>query len=782
MSGTLRLTCLFLSLLMVGIGLFPQPTSAQITSALQDQIELLNQASARLDTVRSSLQNERPRAEYEALRAQAQEVAVTATSTVGILTPRLEELQATLTALGDPTEGETALVQSQRADLMRESNELDSAVKQARLLVTSAGETIETLNRAITDLFNRNILERAASPLTPLYWQTLLDNLPVDLSRLTNFFETAGNRFADAMTGSGMLLVAATLAAAVLLLFPIRRSLNQMGQNYAAGRAPRTQLRRTGLAVWFVAVRSLTSSLAIVLIVQGLEWANALAPPASALAWAAAYAAIFSAAAISLGSALLLVGKQSWRLLPISDRAAERLYPFLIAFGCVAVLSAGVIELSRIIGVSPAASVTGNLLAAALHVGLLVAILMTLRRLRTTRGVESEKGAKRQWMVTTAMLLGWIAIAVCMVAMARGYVNLALLISREVFWITFITAGAYLLMAAVDDLATSVFSHQSPAGRALTRGFGLRESTIRQAGLLVSVVTRIAIGLLSVAAVIEPLGGGTGPAYAKISGISLSSIAIGGIIIPIGTIARAGAVFAIGVASVRMISRWMDRTYLPATELDAGARNSASTIIRYLGLALVVTWTVSSLGIGMERLGLVVSALSVGIGFGLQAITQNFISGLILLAERPVKIGDTIRVGTDEGDVKRISVRSTEIQIGDRSTLIIPNSELITKSVRNLTLANPLGRLQIEFSVSIDENADEIAKILLKLFAEHPAVFDDPRPTVYIDSLGDGKINFNSFAFVASPRLAYATRSELLFRLQADLKARDADSGSTKEL
>jgi small-conductance mechanosensitive channel len=203
-----------------------------------------------------------------------------------------------------------------------------------------------------------------------------------------------------------------------------------------------------------------------------------------------------------------------------------------------------------------------------------------------------------------------------------------------------------------------------------------------------------------------------------------------------------------------------------------GARNSVSTIVRYAGIVIVASWAVSTLGLGLERIALLVSALSVGIGFGLQAITQNFISGLILLAERPVKIGDTIRVGTDEGDVKRINVRSTEIQIGDRSILIIPNSELITKSVRNMTLANPLGRVQIVFSVPMEEDADEIIAILLDLFAEHASVLDDPTPSVMIDSLADGKINFNGVAFVSSPRLAYATRSDLLLRLLRRLKAR----------
>ena len=150
-----------------------------------------------------------------------------------------------------------------------------------------------------------------------------------------------------------------------------------------------------------------------------------------------------------------------------------------------------------------------------------------------------------------------------------------------------------------------------------------------------------------------------------------------------------------------------------------------------------------------------------GIGFGLQAITSNFVSGLILLAERPIKIGDLVRIGADEGDVKRISVRSTEIELPDHSTLIVPNSELITKTVHNKTLASPLGRIQIQFSIPIEADADAARDIIAGAFAAEEAVLDDPAPAVFIDSIVDGRVFFNCFAHVASPRAAYRTRSQL---------------------
>src|SRR5690606_30720465 len=115
----------------------------------------------------------------------------------------------------------------------------------------------------------------------------------------------------------------------------------------------------------------------------------------------------------------------------------------------------------------------------------------------------------------------------------------------------------------------------------------------------------------------------------------------------------------------------------------------------YAGQVLIVALALSALGVGLERVAWIASALSVGIGFGLQAIVQNFVSGLIMLAERPVKVGDWVTLGGVEGDIRRINVRATEIQMFDRSTVIVPNSEFITKVVRNVTHASPLSRVQV---------------------------------------------------------------------------------------
>ncbi|RYF54237.1 MAG: mechanosensitive ion channel, partial [Comamonadaceae bacterium] len=144
---------------------------------------------------------------------------------------------------------------------------------------------------------------------------------------------------------------------------------------------------------------------------------------------------------------------------------------------------------------------------------------------------------------------------------------------------------------------------------------------------------------------------------------------------------------------------------------------------------------------------------------------QNFISGLILLAERPVKVGDWVVLGTTEGDVKRINVRATEIQLGDRSTLIVPNSEFITKTVRNMTLANAEGRVLIRLPMPLSTDAKRVRDLMLAACAAHPGVLATPEPGVTLEGVEGGALIFQAIAYVASPRLAGGVRSDLLFEI-----------------
>lgn len=199
-------------------------------------------------------------------------------------------------------------------------------------------------------------------------------------------------------------------------------------------------------------------------------------------------------------------------------------------------------------------------------------------------------------------------------------------------------------------------------------------------------------------------------------------------------------------------------------------RSSITTLLGYVGGIFVVAVALAGLGISVERIAWVASALSVGIGFGLQAIVQNFISGLILLAERPVKVGDWVVLGDTEGDVRRVNVRATEIQLGDRSTVIVPNSEFITKTVRNMTLAGAPGRVLLRLPAPLDTDAERMRTLILEAFRAHEGILDTPEPLVQLEGIANGTLTFLAIGYVGNPRNAGGVRSDVLFSILASLK------------
>ncbi len=238
-----------------------------------------------------------------------------------------------------------------------------------------------------------------------------------------------------------------------------------------------------------------------------------------------------------------------------------------------------------------------------------------------------------------------------------------------------------------------------------------------------------------------------------------------------GAFVSALTVLVAGFVLLRIFRRWLETAYLPRTTFEPGTQSSIATLVGYTGSVLVVLLSLSALGIGVNRIAWIASALSVGIGFGLRDIVQNFISGLILLAERPVKVGDWVVLGDTEGDVRRINVRATEIQLHDRSTLIVPNSEFITKTVRNMTLVNAEGRVLIKLPMPLSTDAGRARDVMLAACAAQEAILATPPPQVTLEGIEVGVLIFQTIAYVQSPRMVASTRSDLLFAMLEGLNA-----------
>jgi small-conductance mechanosensitive channel len=359
-------------------------------------------------------------------------------------------------------------------------------------------------------------------------------------------------------------------------------------------------------------------------------------------------------------------------------------------------------------------------------------------------------------------------------AAVLGYVTMAAILMGETIWIATVLASLFLLLRLADDLFPVLLAAHRPFGRFLRTAIGLSEGAVDQAAVLFSGAARLLLLLFGWAAILAPFGAGAGEVFMRITTSQLV-IRVGQVSISPGAVVGALAMLLGGLVLTRMVRRWLERSYLPKTTMDIGLRTSLASGVTYLGALLAVLLAFGYLGLSFDRIALFASALSVGVGFGLQAVIGNFVSGLILLAERPIRVGDWIAIGELEGDVKKINVRATEIEMQDRSKLIVPNSDLISKTVRNVTHAGSLGRIKIVIKTTDAADPAAVRALVLGRLAAHPHVREEPPPSVYLTGVGEGALEFTGFAYVDSPRLAYAARSDILFQIVPELRAKGVE-------
>ena len=200
-------------------------------------------------------------------------------------------------------------------------------------------------------------------------------------------------------------------------------------------------------------------------------------------------------------------------------------------------------------------------------------------------------------------------------------------------------------------------------------------------------------------------------------------------------------IVAITFVGARNLPGVLEITLLKYLPLDAGARYAFSTICQYVASAIGVIIAFNYIGINWGSLKWLVAALGVGIGFGLQEIIANFVSGIIILFERPVRIGDIVTVDNIDGVVSRIRIRATTITNWDRKEYLVPNKEFITGRVLNWTLSNAVNRVVVNAGIAYGSNTELARELLLKAAHEHPNVLDDPAPIATFEGFGDNALN-----------------------------------------
>ena len=189
--------------------------------------------------------------------------------------------------------------------------------------------------------------------------------------------------------------------------------------------------------------------------------------------------------------------------------------------------------------------------------------------------------------------------------------------------------------------------------------------------------------------------------------------------------------------------------FLKDTELDIGVRGSIERITGYVVQVIGILITLHTLGINLNSLAALSAVLMVGIGFGLQNITQNFISGLIILFERPIKVGDLVTVDEISGKVVEIGARSTLIHTRDDVAIIVPNSKFISEQVVNESFSGDRRRLRVNVGVAYGSDVEKVKEALMKVALEHPGVLQEPAPSVLFKNFGDSSLDFDLIIWIS---------------------------------
>jgi small-conductance mechanosensitive channel len=737
----------------------PAPSAAQ--RAKLDAIRLqLDQIEAGLDRLSES------DAALQQIRQQVEPLAGTVRDVVADVSPRAEAARQRLKELGpkpdDKSPPESPDVARERDERQASVTDYEETIRIGRALLVQADQIQQETQDRRRQLFAKRIFESSVSFLSPQLWLGVWRTLPQELNALSLLGQDLNNRAASRLspgTGSILLLVA---LLAIFLNLPMRRHALLLAKRDRLGGEPNHLQRAIGAV--FVALGGTVGPLIAAFILYQLVVTLDLLPPRLVPVFGSIMkGAVFIAFVRSLYDGLLAPDRAGWRLFRLTDDRVDRL--ILLATVTAALLVAGTVLEALFRSIA-----AGLPLSLAIKGLFALAIAVTVARaLRLVRLVDPCDEAVFGPHVSTSpdytglvRMLGWALVGVVVGALVTGYVAFAWFLAVQIVWASLIGSVLVLLLTLADEGVTTTFGSDGRTSRLVHASVGLSKRSLEQIGVLVSGALRLALIVVAAKLLLAPWGVESGDVTASL-GALFFGITVGGVTLSLSTVFAAVAVFVLGIVVTRTVQRWLQNRYFPHTQMDAGLQNSITTGLGYLGVVLASAVSVSWLGLSLDKLTIVAGALSVGIGFGLQSIVNNFVSGLILLAERGIRVGDWVVVGGEQGYVRRINVRATQIETFDRATLIVPNSNLVSGVVKNWVHSDRTGRVIVTVPVPRDADADEVASILRNVAAEHPDVMEEPPPRVLFKTITESALTFDLIAFVGEIDTANRVSSDLTF-------------------
>lgn len=687
----------------------------------------------------------------------------------------LANIRAQLGALGPPPgEGEppeSEDLAAQRAALNQELARLTSQQTRIAANIFEANDLLARISAARIETFYEKLLQRQASPLTPAMWGPAVESAGTVWSRIAAYFSAWSERKqTDGRRAPALAFILGALAISALLFGPVDRWIAKTFAHAIEKRRP-TPARRVvaaGLKMLARAAPGLVGGFIIIETLRAQGVISEAGEPAARALWFGLVAYLLVGGFLR---GLFAPANPSWRIAPVEVSRGQLISALIISIVIIFGLKILVVEVLTAANGAP--ELVGLIEAAgAIAVGVL---LFMLCRTRLWRGaalpaVESEDASKDKdnavrgrgfWRITRR--LGRAVAVIIIVAALTGYIALADFVASRFYYLAIFLAFAWFARALLKESARWL--------RRRLRAETAREDDSEQnfqfwSNVLINIALFFAV-LPGILILFGVPAGNVGDLAAQ----ALFGFTIGGVQIPsLAKFAVAIAIFILIMALTKVAQRGFEKGPFAHTHIDHGVQNSLITLIGYGGLVVALFAAISAMGFDLSNLALIAGALSVGIGFGLQSIVNNFVSGLILLFERPIKVGDWVVTASGEGTVKKISVRSTEIETFNRASIIVPNSELISQSVTNWTHKNRLGRIIIPVGVSYKSDPELVRDVLLKCAKNHPQTLAYPAPYVTWQDFGASSLDFDVRVFIRDIGDILGVKTDLRFAIFKALK------------
>ena len=325
-----------------------------------------------------------------------------------------------------------------------------------------------------------------------------------------------------------------------------------------------------------------------------------------------------------------------------------------------------------------------------------------------------------------------------------GYIRLSEYIINR-FIVSAIAIGIFYI---IDKLLRGIF-HRLLLFRFWVRTFRINRRTLVKTEFWFGLLLTPVIWIFAILALLAVWGVSVDLLLARVKSF-LVGFNIGGIHISITSILLGLICFFIMLSLFKMLKNSFISGNLSKIEMSDGLRNSVVSSISFLGFIVSGLLAIAVMGGSLSSIAIIAGALSFGVGLGLQNMVSNLAAGMTILWERPIKIGDWVVINGQEGIVRQINMRSTELEAGDKSTIIIPNSDILSKSLVNYTYNGRSGRVAVKVGVGYESDIAQVRKALLEIAASNKNVLPNPAPAVSINNLGDSSLEFQLVCFTAN--------------------------------